>query len=134
APTVGEGARRIGSRTVLQPTAPARGRCRRRARARSRRTHPLRRGVPPPDRRRTGRPNFVSGQWAVDSEQKEPRESTAVPGAAASFATRFFCPQSTAHCPLSIVIPSHSRPDLLRLCLASVWRFAPQGTEVIVVD
>ena len=35
---------------------------------------------------------------------------------------------------LSIVIPSHSRPDLLRLCLASVARFAPPGTEVIVVD
>jgi GT2 family glycosyltransferase len=35
---------------------------------------------------------------------------------------------------LSIVIPSHSRDDLLRLCLASVARFAPAGTEVIVVD
>jgi GT2 family glycosyltransferase len=32
------------------------------------------------------------------------------------------------------VIPSHSRTDLLRLCLASVTRFAPPGTEVIVVD
>jgi GT2 family glycosyltransferase len=35
---------------------------------------------------------------------------------------------------LSVVIPSHSRPDLLRLCLTSVTRFAPPGTEVIVVD
>ncbi|MCI0699590.1 MAG: glycosyltransferase [Planctomycetia bacterium] len=35
---------------------------------------------------------------------------------------------------LSVVIPSHCRPDLLRLCLASVTRFAPTGTEVIVVD
>src|SRR3954466_10123751 len=35
---------------------------------------------------------------------------------------------------LSVVIPSYSRPDLLRLCLASVLRFAPPGTEVIVVD
>jgi GT2 family glycosyltransferase len=36
--------------------------------------------------------------------------------------------------PLSVVIPSHNRPDLLRLCLASVVRHAPPGTEVIVVD
>src|SRR5947209_9603129 len=35
---------------------------------------------------------------------------------------------------LSIVIPSHCRADLLRLCLASLARFAPPGTEVIVVD
>jgi GT2 family glycosyltransferase len=35
---------------------------------------------------------------------------------------------------LSIIIPSHSRPDLLRLCLASVTRFAPPSAEVIVVD
>ncbi|MBA4188409.1 MAG: glycosyltransferase [Planctomycetaceae bacterium] len=35
---------------------------------------------------------------------------------------------------LSIVIPSHRRADLLRLCLASVQRFAPPNTEVIVVD
>jgi GT2 family glycosyltransferase len=35
---------------------------------------------------------------------------------------------------LSAVIPSHSRVDLLRLCLRSVARFAPPGTEVIVVD
>ncbi len=41
---------------------------------------------------------------------------------------------STLCPPLSIVIPSHSRPDLLRLCLASVARFAPANTEVIVVD
>jgi GT2 family glycosyltransferase len=35
---------------------------------------------------------------------------------------------------LSIVIPSYNRPDLLRLCLASVQRHAPRGTQVIVVD
>jgi GT2 family glycosyltransferase len=35
---------------------------------------------------------------------------------------------------LSVVIPSHVRADLLRLCLASVARYAPPGTEVIVVD
>ena len=40
----------------------------------------------------------------------------------------------TPHSSLSVVIPSHSRPDLLRLCLASVARFAPPNTEVIVVD
>jgi GT2 family glycosyltransferase len=45
-----------------------------------------------------------------------------------------YCPLPAAHCPLSIVIPSHSRPDLLRLCLASVARFAPPRTEVVVVD
>ena len=38
------------------------------------------------------------------------------------------------HSAFSVVIPSHSRPDLLRLCLASVARFAPAGTQVIVVD
>lgn len=36
--------------------------------------------------------------------------------------------------PLSIVIPSYARADLLGLCLASVQRHAPVGTEVIVVD
>jgi GT2 family glycosyltransferase len=35
---------------------------------------------------------------------------------------------------LSVVIPSHKRADLLRLCLGSVARFAPPGTEVVVVD
>jgi GT2 family glycosyltransferase len=35
---------------------------------------------------------------------------------------------------LSIVIPSHRRADLLRLCLASVARFAPPQTQIIVVD
>jgi len=34
----------------------------------------------------------------------------------------------------SIVIPSYQRADLLALCLASVRRHAPPGTEVIVVD
>ncbi|MCE9567376.1 MAG: glycosyltransferase family 2 protein [Planctomycetes bacterium] len=36
--------------------------------------------------------------------------------------------------PLSIVIPSHKRVDLLRLCLRNVLQFAPPNTEVIVVD
>jgi GT2 family glycosyltransferase len=35
---------------------------------------------------------------------------------------------------LSVVIPSHNRPDLLRRCLASVFRRAPPETEVVVVD
>ena len=36
--------------------------------------------------------------------------------------------------PLTVIIPSHRRVDLLQLCLASVTRFAPVGTETIVVD
>jgi GT2 family glycosyltransferase len=35
---------------------------------------------------------------------------------------------------LSVVIPSHNRPDLLGCCLASVQRHIPAGAEVIVVD
>jgi GT2 family glycosyltransferase len=35
---------------------------------------------------------------------------------------------------LSVVIPSHNRSDLLRLCLDSVTRHAPPGTEVLVID
>ena len=35
---------------------------------------------------------------------------------------------------LSVVIPSHNRAELLRLCLASVFRHAPAGSEVVVVD
>jgi GT2 family glycosyltransferase len=35
---------------------------------------------------------------------------------------------------LSIVVPCHHRTDLLRRCLETVTRFAPAGTEVIVVD
>jgi GT2 family glycosyltransferase len=35
---------------------------------------------------------------------------------------------------LTIVIPSHKRADLLRLCLAGVRRHAPADTEIIVVD
>jgi GT2 family glycosyltransferase len=35
---------------------------------------------------------------------------------------------------LSVIIPSHARPDLLTCCLASVRRHAPAATEVIVVD
>ena len=38
------------------------------------------------------------------------------------------------HSALSIVVPSHRRADLLRLCLASVVRFAPPQTEILVVD
>ncbi|HEY1378873.1 MAG TPA: glycosyltransferase [Gemmataceae bacterium] len=34
--------------------------------------------------------------------------------------------------PLSIVIPTHNRADLLRLCLRSVVRHAPPDTEIIV--
>jgi GT2 family glycosyltransferase len=36
--------------------------------------------------------------------------------------------------PLSVVIPSHNRTDLLTLCLRSVAQHTPAGTEVIVVD
>lgn len=35
---------------------------------------------------------------------------------------------------LSIVIPSHNRPDLLRACLHTVTQYAPVGTEIFVVD
>ena len=35
---------------------------------------------------------------------------------------------------LSIIIPSYRRSDLLRLCLAAVTRYAPVGTEILVVD
>jgi GT2 family glycosyltransferase len=35
---------------------------------------------------------------------------------------------------LSVIIPSHNRPELLRLCLASVVRCAPADPEVMVVD
>jgi GT2 family glycosyltransferase len=35
---------------------------------------------------------------------------------------------------LSVVIPSHNRADLLRACLATVVRYAPAGTEILVVD
>ncbi len=35
---------------------------------------------------------------------------------------------------LSIVIPTHNRPDLLRACLTSVVRHAPPDTEIVVVD
>src|SRR5262245_38213657 len=35
---------------------------------------------------------------------------------------------------LSIVIPSHNRPDLLRACLDSVLRHMPPDTEIVVVD
>jgi GT2 family glycosyltransferase len=35
---------------------------------------------------------------------------------------------------LTIVIPSHNRSDLLRLCLTGVQRYAPADTEVLVID
>jgi len=35
---------------------------------------------------------------------------------------------------LSVVIPTHNRPDLLRSCLTSLARHAPPDTEMIVVD
>src|SRR5438445_274594 len=35
---------------------------------------------------------------------------------------------------LSIVIPSHNRPDLLAACLDSVRRHAPREAEILVVD
>lgn len=35
---------------------------------------------------------------------------------------------------LSVVIPSYKRADLLAECLRSVVRFAPAGTQVVVVD
>jgi GT2 family glycosyltransferase len=35
---------------------------------------------------------------------------------------------------LSIVIPTCNRPDLLVACLRSVCRYAPAGTEILVVD
>jgi GT2 family glycosyltransferase len=35
---------------------------------------------------------------------------------------------------LSVVIPSHRRCDLLRLCLQSVTRHAPPETEILVID
>ncbi len=35
---------------------------------------------------------------------------------------------------LSIVIPTHQRSDLLRLCLRSLARHAPTNTEIIIVD
>jgi GT2 family glycosyltransferase len=41
---------------------------------------------------------------------------------------------TSGHPHLSVVVPSHIRADLLRPCLASVARFAPPGTELIVVD
>jgi GT2 family glycosyltransferase len=35
---------------------------------------------------------------------------------------------------LSIIIPTHNRPELVRRCLASVLRHAPPATQVVVVD
>ncbi len=76
-----------------------------------------------------------SGQWTVDSGQIKP-ETTNSTGTVRppTLPSCLLCPLPTAHCPLSIVIPSHNRADLLRLCLDSVARFAPPFTEVFVVD
>jgi GT2 family glycosyltransferase len=80
----------------------------------------------------------MSGQWAVGSGQRAEDGNDALggvrPPTSASGLPPLDCPLSTPHCPLSVVIPSHRRTDLLRLCLASVARFAPPGTEVVVVD
>src|SRR5262245_47399709 len=35
---------------------------------------------------------------------------------------------------LSVIIPSHRRADLLRLCLAALARHAPPDTDILVVD
>lgn len=35
---------------------------------------------------------------------------------------------------LSVIIPSHNRPDLLARCLTALRREAPAGTEILVVD
>lgn len=35
---------------------------------------------------------------------------------------------------LTIIIPSHNRADLLNRCLHSVRRYAPAGTEILVID
>jgi len=35
---------------------------------------------------------------------------------------------------LSVIIPTHNRPDLLRLCLQSLARYAPEWVEIIVVE
>ncbi len=130
APVVGEGAGRVGNRPLLRPTPPpGRGRGRR-ARRGHRRAHPLRRRVPPPHRRGAGRPHVVSAEEKVLSADNNARAGTRP----AECGTEFSALSSQHSALLSIVIPSHSRPDLLRLCLASVGRFAPPLTEVIVVD
>jgi GT2 family glycosyltransferase len=43
-------------------------------------------------------------------------------------------PAVRERCSLSVVIPSHNRPDLLRACLSTVARYAPGATQIIVVD
>lgn len=43
--------------------------------------------------------------------------------------------EPSSNCPpLSVVIPSHRRADLLEACLTSVTRFGPPHTQIIVVD
>ncbi|MFQ3591825.1 MAG: glycosyltransferase [Gemmataceae bacterium] len=37
-------------------------------------------------------------------------------------------------CLLTIVVPSHNRPDRLHTCLSSLTRFSPPGTRLLVVD
>ena len=65
--------------------------------------------------------------------RSEEKNGAAFP-AANSTAPDFHSSLLTPHSSLSVVIPSHSRPDLLKLCLTSVARLAPTRTEVIVVD
>ena len=44
------------------------------------------------------------------------------------------CGMQKAHVRLSVVVPSVARVDLLERCLASVTRFMPGRTEIVVVD
>jgi GT2 family glycosyltransferase len=58
-------------------------------------------------------------------------ESTIRAGGSASSGNSSFVLRPSS---LAVVIPSHNRADLLRLCLAGVTQFAPAGTQVVVVD
>src|SRR5262245_1965832 len=75
------------------------------------------------------------GSWAM-----WPRSARRKPAAVSALPPHFSIPlgrnrmAALANGRLSLVIPSHVRADLLRLCLSSVERYAPTGTEVIVVD
>ena len=60
------------------------------------------------------------------------QRSTAIDSVSPAVHSAFRIPHSAFQ--LSIVIPSHKRADLLRLCLASVTRFAPPRTQIVVVD
>ena len=73
---------------------------------------------------------------ATPAEPEARSEGDAGPGGCdVALASRFGLRRTPlADTALTIVIPSHNRPDLLRLCLLSVRRHAPAGTQVIVVD